>query len=110
MSSIPNRNSLLAGVAAALGFLLYLVFDLGYEWSLLVWIFLPGLPVVLLFFMFNNPKDKPGIDVGMVVAMVFCVALWPMLLLALLVSRPWQDSKWTNRQPTGAQQAETTDS
>lgn len=97
MGKIPNRDSLLIGLAASSAFAIYMVVSHWDEMGGFLVAVVPGIPISFLFFMFSNPKDKPGIDWGMVGAMMLCVGLWPVILLALVVGRPWKDPKWVNR-------------
>ena len=93
----PVVRSRPVGIVATVGFMLYLVAAAGYPPLAASITILLGLPVAFLFLMFSNPKEHEGINWGTAVAMPVCLALWPILLLALLAGKPWKDPRWTNR-------------
>ncbi|MBX3416421.1 MAG: hypothetical protein KF851_02365 [Pirellulaceae bacterium] len=97
MRSIRNFRSLLVGALLTIGFVLFLVLNHGYSILVTFGLLLIGLPVALLFLMFNNPKHSEDLDWGMVLATPFCTALWPLFVFVLILSRPWKDKAWVER-------------
>ena len=102
----PVVRSRPVGIVATVGFMLYLVAAAGYPPLAASITILLGLPVAFLFLMFSNPKEHEGINWGTALAMPVCLALWPILLLALLAGKPWKDPRWTNRDKSLSTSAE----
>ena len=97
MPAIPNSKQLLLGAGLCIAFAAHLVLNVGYDLQPLFWTLGVGLPIAFLFLMFTNPVErKPG-DWGIVIAMPFVALLWPIILLVLVLQKPWDMDAWKAR-------------
>src|SRR5687768_4758833 len=76
----------------------------GREWFMWAYL-LPGVAVAYAQLAFSNPKEQPN-RWDIVIAFPIMALLWPILLLAMLVSQPWNDPKWVNRNEPSAKKPE----
>jgi len=92
LSRIPNRRWLAIGVVLTAA-LMFTQRDMPW------WVHvstLAGTVVACWFLALSNPEDQEGrIDIAICVPLV--AVMWPIFLLAMVVSKPWNDPKWKNR-------------
>jgi len=55
-----------------------------------------GLLVACAFMAFQNPRTQPNrFDISMCIPIL--AIMWPVIVFAMALSRPWNDPKWKNR-------------
>ena len=91
MKSIPNSQWLAWGVALTVFVTAQVPVNLFF-----VLYMAAGVVVACPFLAFSNPRTQPKrFDIALCVP--FLAAMWPVLVFAMLLSRPWNDPKWKNR-------------
>ena len=100
VSRVPNRKSLTGGVVVTLLLAIDMVVQHGFDFPILFLTVICGLPVAFFFLMFSNPVDEEKLNLGIVIAMPICAAMWPIILLAMIVGKPWREKEWVNREST----------
>ena len=95
-SSLPNLKWLVIGILVTLGFTLDQLVRGKLPPLTTIMVFLPGLAVAFAFLLFNNPREqKNGLHI--IISTPFISILWPLFLIMLLATRPWNSKAWTER-------------
>lgn len=97
MDRIPNARWLGLGAAMTVGAMLKVPFNAYVSAYMVV-----GVAVACAFMIFNNPESGPArFDISLCVA--FLSFMWPVILFTMLLTRPWNEPKWKNRNRQGEQ-------